>query len=88
MDAEMIKKIDAVLDRVKDPESNLSIAQMGLVKKLRYVEKNKKLYVFTKEPSAPAACCTIIAKLLQTTIADRLTQEFQKEFPELAIEYV
>jgi metal-sulfur cluster biosynthetic enzyme len=88
MDAEMIKKIDGVLDRVKDPESNLSIAQMGLVKKLRYVEKNKKLYVFTKSPDAPPVCCTIIAKLLQTTIADRLTQEFQKEFPELTVEYV
>ena len=88
MDAEMIKKIDGVLDRVKDPESNLSVAQMGLVKKLRHAEKNKKLYVFTKAPSAPAACCIIVAKLLQITIAERLTQEFQKEFPDLTIEYV
>jgi metal-sulfur cluster biosynthetic enzyme len=87
MDLEMKNKIDAVLDRVKDPESNLSIAQMGLVEKLRYLEKQRMLIVFTKQPSAPKACCTIIAKMLQTTIAERLTLEFKKEFPDLTIEF-
>jgi metal-sulfur cluster biosynthetic enzyme len=88
MDSEMINKIDAVLDRVMEPESNLSIAQLGLVKKLRYVENKKTLYIFTRDPTAPPACCTIIANLLQTTISEKLIQEFQIEFPDLTIEFV
>ena len=88
MDSAMIKKIDAVLDRVMEPESNLSIAQLGLVKKLRYVENKKTLYIFTGAPTAPKACCTIIAKLLQTALSEKLVQEFQTEFPDLTIEFV
>ena len=84
----MINKIEAVLDRVREPESNLSIAQLGLVKKLRYVENKKTLYIFTRDPSAPKACCTIIAKLLQTSLSEKLIQEFQIEFPDLTIEFV
>jgi metal-sulfur cluster biosynthetic enzyme len=88
MDSKMTKKIDAVLDRVMEPESNLSIAQLGLVKKLRYVENKKTLYIFTRDPTAPKACCTIIAKLLQTTLSEKLIHEFQIEFPNLTIEIV
>ena len=84
----MINKIEAVLDRVREPESNLSIAQLGLVKKLRYVKNKRTLYIFTRDPSAPKACCTIIAKLLQTALSEKLIQEFQIEFPDLTIEFV
>ena len=84
----MINKIEAVLDRVREPESNLSIAQLGLVKKLRYVKNKRTLYIFTRDPSAPKACCTIIAKLLQTSLSEKLIQEFQIEFPDLTIEFV
>ena len=38
MDPEMIRKIDSVLDRVKEPESNLSVAELGIIQKLRYNE--------------------------------------------------
>lgn len=82
----MKNKIDAVLDRVKDPESNLSAAQMGLVERLRYLEKQQKLVVFTRQPDGPPACCMLIAKMLQTAIADQLIGEFEKEFPNLTIE--
>ncbi len=45
MNSIMKEKIDSVLDRVKDPESDLSVAQLGLVKKVRYSEDNKLLYI-------------------------------------------
>jgi len=38
MDEEMKRKIDGVLERVKEPESGLSIAELGLVTKLRYTD--------------------------------------------------
>jgi hypothetical protein len=51
------------------------------------VENKKTLYIFTRDPMAPKACCTIIAKLLQTSLFEKLNQEFQIEFPDLTIEF-
>ncbi|MCK9392652.1 MAG: hypothetical protein M0Q01_13925 [Syntrophales bacterium] len=90
MPPEMIAKIDAVLERVKDPESNLPIAQLGLVKRLRYNEKEKKLYVFTNVYQHLPNCvtCTAIARTIVATIIRDLTAEFEKEFPDLAVVFV
>jgi metal-sulfur cluster biosynthetic enzyme len=87
MDEEMKRKIDGVLNRVKEPESGLSIAELGLVERLRYSEKYRKLVVFTNPINSPPGCCVITAKLLQDTTGKRLTEEFQKEFPDLSIEF-
>ena len=83
----MKQKIDAVLDRVKEPTTGLSIAQLGLVRRLRYIESKKKLVVFfsTTHQHVPK-CCKIIQGLLLTDILKALTEEFTKEFPELDIE--
>ena len=83
----MKQKIDAVLDRVKEPTTGLSIAQLGLVRRLRYIESKKKLVVFfsTTHQHVPK-CCKIIQGLLLTDILKALTEEFTKEFPELTIE--
>jgi metal-sulfur cluster biosynthetic enzyme len=87
MDQEMTKKIDAVLERVKEPESGLSMAELGLVSRLRYSDKLKKLAVFTS-PLKPSRkhCCTVIQGLLIKGTLERLTEEFKKEFPDLTIE--
>jgi len=87
MDTETIKKVDAVPERVKEPESGLSIAELGMVERLRYSEKHKKLIIFTRPINSPPGCCIIIAKLLQNATGKRLTEEFQKEFPGLSIEF-
>jgi metal-sulfur cluster biosynthetic enzyme len=87
MTPEMKQKIDAVLDRVKEPTTGLSIAQLGLVRRLRYIESKKKLVVFfsTTNPHVPK-CCKIIQGLLLSDILKALTGEFTKEFPDLDIE--
>lgn len=90
MPPEMIAKIDAVLERVKDPESGLPIARLGLVKRLRYSEKEKKLYIFTNvyEHLPKCVTCAAIARTIVATIIRDLTAEFEKEFPALVIEFV
>ena len=88
MEEKMKRRIDGVLERVKEPESGLSIAELGLVERLRYSEKHRKLVVFTNPINSPPGCCVIMAKLLQDTTGQRLTEEFQKEFPGLSIEFV
>jgi metal-sulfur cluster biosynthetic enzyme len=89
MTPKMKQKIDAVLDRVKDPETGLSIAQLGLVERLRYSESYQKLFVILKPVNRRVPkCCTIIQGLLLASILDATAKEFQREFPELVIEIV
>ena len=84
----MANKIDTVLDQVKEPESGLTIAQIGLVEKVRYVEASRKLYVI-KRPVRPAKqCCKITANLLLTSTLKDLQAAFEKAFPDLTVEIV
>ncbi len=89
MKPKMKQKIDAVLDRVKEPETGLSIAQLGLVERLRYSEQKKKLFVLLSDvKQSQHKCCTIIQGIILSGILNRLTKEFNKEFPDLTIEIV
>jgi metal-sulfur cluster biosynthetic enzyme len=90
MNRMMQEKIESVLDRVKDPESDLSVAQLGLVKKVRYSEDHDLLYIFTDFVSRQPRCsaCAGIAMVLSASILKKLETEFQNEFPDLTIEFV
>ncbi len=90
MKPEMTQKIDAVLDRVKDPESDLPVARLGVVKRVRYNEDLKTLYVFTDFYTHLPKCvtCAAIASTIASTIIRDLRKEFQAEFPDLSIEFV
>jgi metal-sulfur cluster biosynthetic enzyme len=82
----MTREIEGVLERVKEPESLLSIAQTGLVEKIRYSAENKKLRVFLNPINPTHSCCTLIGSLLLSTTLKNLTEELEKEFPDLSIE--
>jgi metal-sulfur cluster biosynthetic enzyme len=86
----MREKIDSVLDRVKDPESDLSVAKLGLVKKVRWSEEHHHLYIFTDFVSRQPGCltCAGIAMAISASILKNLEAEFHKEFPDLTIEFV
>lgn len=90
MNPEMTRKIQSVLARVKDPESNLSVERLGLVKRVRYNEGKKELYIFADFRSHHPGCLTCfgIAMAVTAAIQRSLHEEFQKEFPELSIEFV
>ncbi len=84
----MIEKIDNVLDRVIEKESNLSLAQLGLVERVRYSEKQNKLYVFTKAIHSTHGCCTLLALVQQSDTLQDLEEQFKKEFPEHWVQIV
>jgi len=89
MDAAMKQKIDQVLDTVKEPESGLSMAQLGFVQRVRYNEDQKKMIVFSSNlKSNRKICCTVIQGLLISSTLTSLTEAFQKAFPDLTIEIV
>ena len=50
------EKIDRVLDGIQDPQTGMTISQMGLVEKIRYVEKRRKLIVFFNRLGHCKAC--------------------------------
>lgn len=87
MNPEMTAKIDAVLERVKDPESGLPVSRLGIVRRARYVEDKKILYIITDFQSHMPHCktCVFIARLVAERILQELTVEFHLEFPGLDI---
>lgn len=86
----MKRRIDGILDRVKDPESGYSVARLGLVERVRYNAEKQELYVFTEFNSHQPACmaCVGIAAVVIDGIRRRLRQEFEAEFPHLTIELI
>jgi metal-sulfur cluster biosynthetic enzyme len=86
MSPEMKQKIENILERVKDPESDLPIAQLGLVNRILYSEKEKKLVVFTSNTPKCLSCAVIGWTIMSMIIRDLMT-EFQKEFSDLTIEF-
>lgn len=88
MDPEMIRKIDNVLGSVKEPESNLSVAELGIIQKFRYNEARRALYIFANTYSSRKACCYLITKLIESDVMNRVKNELKKEFPELTIRFV
>jgi len=84
----MIEKIDHVLDRVIEKESDLSVAQLGLVERVRYSEKQNKLYVFTKAIHSTHGCCTLLSLVQQSDTLQDLEDQFKQEFPEHWVQIV
>ena len=84
----MIQKIDNVLDRVIEKESSLSVAQLGLVERVRYSEKQNKLYVFAKAIHSTHGCCTLLSLVQQSDTLQDLEGHFRKEFPEHWVQIV
>lgn len=86
----MKRTIDAVLDRVKDPESGYSVAELGVVQRLRYNAEQGELYVFTDFGAHQPGCltCVGIASMIRNTIERRLTEEFETELPSVSVVFV
>ena len=83
MEEQLRKKIDAVLSRVKDPQSLLSVADLGWVSHVSYIDAFHKLEVELdiNPPRFLCPVCGVITSSLRDTIQRRLEEEFRKEFP-------
>ncbi|NPU86486.1 MAG: DUF59 domain-containing protein [Syntrophaceae bacterium] len=87
MNAEWTKKVDAVLDRVRDPESGLPVSDLGIVKRVRLSEQEKTLYVFLDTYGHLPRCvtCAAIAQTVLAGIARDLQAAFGEAFPGMEI---
>jgi metal-sulfur cluster biosynthetic enzyme len=82
MNPTMIRRIDGVLDRVREKESQLTIAQLGLVERVRYDDTRNTLLVFTRAMHRTHGCCTLLALVQQSDTLESLEAAFRAEFPE------
>jgi hypothetical protein len=80
-------KIDSVLDRIKEPQSGLSLSQIGFVEKIRCNSEGKKLIVFTNRLGHSKACCIALNMIVLGHIEKTLVEELKKEFPNHSIEF-
>ncbi|MBN2398346.1 MAG: hypothetical protein JXI32_08190 [Deltaproteobacteria bacterium] len=90
MNLEMTRKIDTILARVKDPESGLSLDRLGVVTRARYNEAKREMYIFTDFTDHLPSCftCRGIAMAIMSSLMRDLKNEFEKEFPDITIEFV
>ena len=82
----MKEKLQSVLERVKDPETDVPISELGLVERFRYYPKKKKLSAFLNPVGPGKVCCSIISSLLLTSTLKNLMNELKKEFPDFTVE--
>ncbi len=88
--SEMKAKIDAVLRRVREPETGRPVGDLNLVSRLRYSEKEKTLQIFMNigDPRSTCMVCSIVNEQLRSTIEREILREMGKEFPDLHLELV
>jgi len=87
MDDIIQKKIDKVLDSIQDPQSGMTIAQLGLVGKIRYVEKSQKLIVFLNRLGKGKSCCAALNMVVLADFEKTIKEGLEKEFPQFSIDF-
>lgn len=83
MDPEMQRKIDAILARVKEPETLRTVGDLNLVKRVRYSPSRHAFEVFLNVNTAGSSClvCGVVTATIQRTIERELQEAFTQDFP-------
>ncbi len=79
------EKIDRVLDGIQDPQTGMAISQMGLVGKIRYVEKRRKLIVFFNRLGHCKACCAALNLVMLSDFENAIKEGLKAEFPQFSV---
>lgn len=88
MNTKMKQKLQAVLDKIKEPETDLSVSELGLVERIRYDQENGKLVVFLNTVRPGPVCCSILGGFLLSTTKRNLSAELERTFPGLPVTFM
>ena len=82
--------IDDILGRVRDPESGLSVAALGLVRRVRVSAEYRRIYLDVPFDAHTPTClaCAGIAMTIIQGIRRQLVSAFEAAFPEYTIEFI
>ncbi len=78
------EKFDAILARVKEPQSELSLAELGLVKKMTYYKADKTIVVYMNfAAQSPVSCpaCFITTDMMKDSVERDLKEAILEDFP-------
>jgi len=83
-------KFDKILDSVKEPQSELSLAELGLVKKLTYIEADKTIvaymnYAIPDASTCPA--CSVATDMMKDSLDRDLKEALLAEFPGWTVKF-
>ncbi|HCM25292.1 MAG: hypothetical protein A2Z99_04930 [Treponema sp. GWB1_62_6] len=83
LDLSVRQKFDSVLDRLKEPQSELSFAELGLVKKISYHEPEKTIvaYLDVLTPRLECMACSAVNGFVLGTLERDLKVALEAEFP-------
>lgn len=83
MDPEMQGKIDAILARVREPETLRSVGDLNLVKRVRYSPGSHLFELFMAVGTGRTSCfvCGVVTATIQRTIERELQEAFAQDFP-------
>jgi metal-sulfur cluster biosynthetic enzyme len=79
----MQTKIDAILARVKEPETRRSVGDLNLVERVRYSSQRNAFEVFMNVSNPRSTCfvCGLVTATIQRSIERELREAFEQEFP-------
>jgi hypothetical protein len=87
-------KFDEVLKRVKEPQSGLSVSEIGLVSRFTYSAAEKTIIVHFDfgKPNFVCPTCTevngVVNGIVRESLERLLREELVKEFPGFAVEFL
>ncbi len=83
MDPKIQKRIDAALAKVIEPQSELPIAELGLVSNIRYSEALSSIEITLARgfPQGMCKACAAIDIVTGEGLERRAREAFEKEFP-------
>jgi len=83
VNSQVQKTIDSILEKVKEPETLRSVAELGLVKKVTLSDSAREILVTMDiaEPRLSCFVCSVVNEKIRDTIQQRLKAEFEQEFP-------
>lgn len=83
MELETQKKIEAILARVKEPETYRSVGDLNLVKRVRYSPGSNLFELFMDIAAPRSSCfvCGLVTSTIQRTLERELKEAFEQDFP-------
>lgn len=87
MNDKMNSRLQQILDCTREPVNNQSVAELGLVQRIRYDRAGRRLIVFFHAPRYQRICCAMINGMVLHSTKKILAENLRKEFPDLAVEF-
>ena len=90
IDLYVSKKFDTILSSVKEAQSELSLAELGLVKKMTYYAADKTIVAYMNYAAANSAecpACSLINDMMKDSIDRDLKTAILAEFPGWTVKF-